>query len=289
MSGRARGCLMDIQLLQIPYDSGHESLRTGRGPDYFIQRGLEQRLRENGHQVASHRLTSQLAFKADIETTFELNNLLAQHVSNAIANGKFPFALTGACHGSVGVLGGLGQEPIGMIWFDAHGDFNTPDTTLSGLLDGMGLAMATGRCWKAMLNHIPGFAPIPDEHVIHVGGRDYDAEEEINLRASGIRLVEPNDIEAMQKDFLAALDELSRHTKRVYIHMDLDVLDMGDALANHADSPGGLPLEFVLEAIRMTRNRFEVCAGAIGSFDPDFDRDDKVLGAGIEISKAITA
>ena len=93
----------------------------------------------------------------------------------------------------------------------------------------------------------------------------------------------------MINDLAAALETLSQRVQRVYIHMDLDVLDMGEALANHADSPGGIPLEFVLEAIGMIKRRFVVCAGAIGSFDPDYDRDDKVLNAGIEIVKAITA
>ncbi len=286
--GRAnRGDKVNLQLIQIPYDSGHESLRTGRGPDFFIERGVEQILRDGGHQTTSRRLVSQLDFIADIEATFELNGVLAREVQRSITNGMFPFVLAGACHCSVGVLGGIGQESVGMIWFDAHGDFNTPETTLSGLLDGMGLAMATGRCWKAMLKHVPGFVPIPEEHVIHVGGRDYDVEEEINLRHSGIRLVEPDNVDTMQKDFAAALEELSKHVKRVYIHMDLDVLDLGEALANHADSPGGVPLGFVLSAIRMIKSRFEVCAGAIGSFDPDFDRDDKVLNAGFEIIKAV--
>ena len=281
---------MNIQLIQIPYDSGHESLRTGRGPDFFIQSGLEQALKDSSHQVASRRLVSQLNFIADIETTFELNGVLAQEVQQAITNEKFPFVLAGACHCSVGVLGGIGHESTGMIWFDGHGDFNTPETTLSGLLDGMGLAMATGRCWKAMLNGIPGFAPTPDEHVIHIGGRDFDLEEETLLRGSGIRLVEPSFTSAVMRQSLeAALTGLSERMKRVYIHMDLDVLDMGDALANHADSPGGISLEFALEAIGMIKNKFEVCAGAIGSFDPDYDKDDKVLNAGFEIIKAIVA
>lgn len=281
---------MNIQLIQIPYDSGHESLRTGRGPDYFIQRGVEQILREAGHQAASQRLVSQLNFIADIETTFELNGVLAREVQRSIADGKFPFVLAGACHCSVGVLGGISGEPVGMIWFDAHGDFNTPDTTLSGLLDGMGLAMATGRCWKAMLKGIPGFAPIPDEDVIHVGGRDFDPEEERLLRSSNIQMVEADSSsDAMRKSFEDMITRLANRVRRIYIHMDLDVLDLGEALANHADSPGGVPLEFVLEAIGLIKNKFEVCAGAIGSFDPDYDKDDKVLKAGYEIIKAIAA
>jgi len=278
---------MNIQLIQIPYDSGHESLRTGRGPDYFIQRGLEQRLKDGGYQVDSYRVVSKSNWKADIETTFELYRYLAEQVGHATADKKFPFVLAGACHSCVGTLAGIGGD-VGMIWFDAHGDFNTPETTLSGLLDGMGLAMATGRCWSAILKTIPGFSPIPEENVIHIGGYDFDAEEKIQLQGSKIQVIEPvSNSDEMRQSFEMALTKLSERVKRVYIHMDLDVLDTGDALANHAATPGGLSLEFVLEAIEMIKERFDVCTGAIGSFDPDYDKEDRVLNAGIEIVKAI--
>jgi len=278
---------MNIQLIQVPYDSGFESLRTGRGPDYFIQRGLEQKLMDSSHQVTSYRIVSQSAWKADIETTFELYRNLADQVSHAAADTKFPFVLAGACHSCAGTLAGIGDD-VGMIWFDAHGDFNTPETTVSGMLDGMGLAMATGRCWSAILKTIPGFRPIPEESVIHIGGYDFDAEEKIQLQGSNIQLVEPaSNSDKMRQSLEKALTKLWERVKRVYIHMDLDVLDTGDALANHAATPGGLSLEFVLEAIGMIKARFDVCAGAIGSFDPAYDKEDRVLNAGIEIVKKI--
>jgi len=278
---------VNIQLIQVPYDSGHESLRTGRGPDYFIQRGLEQKLKDSGHQIDSYRVVSQSVWKADIETTFELYRYLAEQVGQATADKKFPFVLSGACHTRVGTLAGIGGD-VGMIWFDAHGDFNTPETTLSGLLDGMGLAMATGRCWNAILKTIPGFSPIPEENVIHIGGYDFDAEEKIQLQGSNIQLVKPlSNSDEIRESLEKALTGLGKRVKRVYIHMDLDVLDTGDALANHAATPGGLSPEFVLEAIEMIKARFDVCAGAIGSFDPDYDKEDRVLNAGIEIVKAI--
>jgi len=282
--------MMNIQLIQVPYDSGYESLRTGCGPDYFMERGLDQILKDSGHQVDSYRITSKSSWKADIETTFELDRYLAEQVGKAIAANKFPFVLAGSCHNCVGTLAGLDQNSLGVIWFDAHGDFNTPETTTSGMLDGMGLAMATGRCWKMMLKSIPGFTPIPDANVIHIGGHDFDPEEKSLLRGSGIGMVEPaSNVDLMRKSLEVALNKLSQQVKKVYIHMDLDVLDTGEALANHAASPGGVSVEFVLEAIGMIKERFEVCAGAIGSFDPDYDKEDTVLNAGIGIIKAIVS
>jgi len=281
---------MDIKIIQVPYDSGHESLRTGRGPDHFMRRGVDQILRQSGHRVDSFRIESRHKWRADIETTFELDRLLAGQVGGAIAAHEFPFVLAGACNSCVGTVAGIGQGSPGMIWFDTHGDFNTPETTVSGMLDGMGLAMATGRCWRAMVQTVPGFSPLPEANVIHIGGRDFDPEEGVQLRGSGIDLIQPDpDLDPMRRALDSALTGLSRRVNKVYIHMDLDVLDTGEAMANHAAIPGGLSVEFVEEAIRMVKERFEVCAGAIGSFDPDYDRDDKVLIAGIRIIKAIVA
>ena len=281
---------MKIQFIQVPYDSGHESLRTGRGPDYFMQRGVDQILRNRGYQVDSYRIVSNSSWKADIETTFELDRLIAEQVGNAIAANQFPFVLAGACHSCVGTLAGIGQDALGLIWFDAHGDFNTPETTISGLLDGMGLAMAAGRCWRALLKTVPGFNPVPEANIIHIGGHDFDPEEAVQLRESAINLIElDSDLDSMRHALSRALTQLRKQVRKVYVHMDLDVFDTGTALANHAAIPGGLSIDFVEEAIGMIKEQFEVCAGAIGSVDPDYDKDDKVLNAGIEIIKAIVA
>jgi arginase len=281
---------MNIRIIQVPYDSGHEGVRKGGGPDNFMKRGVDHLLREGGHQVDSYRITSHSSWKADIETTFELDRLLAEQVGNAIAANKFPFILAGTCNICVGTLAGLGQDSLALIWFDAHGDFNTPETTTSGMLDGMGLAMAAGRCWRALLKTVPGFNPVPEENIIHIGGRDFDPEEAVQLRGSGTNLLElDSDLNAMRQKFGKALAKLRSRVNRVYIHMDLDVLDTGTALANHTAPPGGLSVAFVEEAIGMIKKEFEVCASAIASVDPDFDRDDRVLNAGIEIMKAIFA
>jgi arginase len=281
---------MKIQIIQVPYDSGHESLRTGRGPDHFMQRGVVEILRDRGHEVDSYRITSNSYWKADIETTFELDRLLAEQVGNAIANNKFPFVLAGSCNCCVGTLAGIGQDSLGVVWFDAHGDFNTPETTTSGLLDGMGLAMAAGRCWRALLKTVPGFKSIPEANIVHIGGYDFDPEEDKQLRGSGINIIKPDsDLDALRHAMDAAFTKLSKQVKKVYVHMDLDVLDTGEAMANHAATPGGLSVSFVEEAIGMIKDRFEICAGAIGSFDPDYDKDDKVLNAGIGILLTIVA
>jgi arginase len=219
-----------------------------------------------------------------------LDRLITEQVGNAIAAKKFPFVLAGACNSCVGTLAGIGEDSLGLVWFDAHGDFNTPETTTSGMLDGMGLAMAAGRCWSALLKTVPGFTPVHEQNIIHIGGHDFDPEEGAQLRGSDINLIElDSDLNSMHHALSRALTKLSKRVRKVYIHLDLDVLDTGAALANHAAIPGGLSVEFVEEAIDLIKDQFEVGASAIGSVDPDYDQDDIVLNAGFEIIKAIVA
>ena len=281
---------MNIQIIQIPYDSGHKGIRTGRGPEHFIQNRVDQILRDAGHQIGSYRIESRDAFTTEIGTTFELNRLLAEQVSSSISRRIFPIVLAGNCNSCLGTLAGIGQDRLGIVWFDAHGDFNTPETTMSGFFDGMGLAMATGRCWRSLLGTIPGFRPIPETNVLHIGARDLDRDEERLLRQSEIEVVMPGEEESrFRKAVDTALNKLKDKVTGVYMHVDMDVLDTGEALPNHLAVPGGLSVETVEEIIEIVKERFEVCAGAITSFGPSYDKDDRVLGAGIRIVKAFVA
>src|SRR2546423_13798265 len=90
---------------------------------------------------------------------------------------RFPIVLAGNCNTAVGTLAGLGAESTGVAWFDAHGDFNTPETTTSGFLDGTAVAIITGRCWTQLACTVPEFAPIADERVCLIGTREVDALE----------------------------------------------------------------------------------------------------------------
>lgn len=275
---------MNIQIIQIPYDSGHQGLRTGRGPEHFLRHGIDQVLRNSGHQVDSYRIESKASLTTEIGTAFELNRLLAGQVSSAIRNKMFPVVLAGNCNSCLGTLAGIGQDPIGIVWFDAHGDFNTPETTLSGFFDGMGLAVATGRCWRTLTGTIPGFRPISEANVVHIGARDLDPEEERLLQQSEIEVIRPS--ESIRKAVEAAFDKLRDKVAGLYLHVDIDVLDTGEALPNRLAVPGGLSVELVEEFVAMIKERFELCAGAITSFEPDYDKDNKVLDAGIRIAKA---
>jgi arginase len=278
---------MKIQIIQVPYDSGHKNLRTGRGPGHFLQHAVDQILRDAGHEVDSDSVETQAHFPTEIGTAFELNRSLAEQIRSAISSNIFPIVLAGNCNTCLGTIAGIDQHPLGIIWLDAHGDFNTPETTISGFLDGMGLAMAAGRCWRLLLESIPGFNPIPEAKMVHIGARDLDFAEEKLMRQSEMQIIMPHAGDGtILKSVEMALNRLRDQVAKIYLHVDLDVLDTGDALPNHLAVPGGLSVDIVEEVIGRVKERFEVCAGAVTSFDPDYDKDDKVLEAGIRIMKA---
>ncbi len=282
---------MNVQIIQVPYDSGHEGARTGKGPDHLIRNGLDRMLQESGHNVDVLRVESGLRFSTEIGTTFEVNRLLAKRVGSATHNKRFPLVLAGNCNSCVGTLAGIGSERLGIIWFDAHGDFNTPETTTTGFLDGMGLAMAAGRCWEALLKTIPGFQPVPVNCIVHVGARDLDADEKAMLEATGIPLVRPDKINTA--DFPGALEvvllALKNRVDGVYLHVDMDVLATEKGKPNHLAVPGGLPCHVVEEAVRSIRAHFEIKGAAIASYDPDCDENKSVLNDGFRIIKALLA
>ena len=278
---------MNIQIIQVPYDSGYKGVRTGYGPERFLEYGLDNILRNKGHRVSVQRIISNASLTTEIGTAFELNRHLGENVKLAREAGGFPLVLAGNCNSCLGTIAGLGQEQLGVVWFDAHGDFNTPETTLSGFFDGMGLAMAAGYCWKPLLETIPGFRAVSEANIVHIGGRDLDRAEEELMRRSELELIPP--VDNIHEVVGTVLDRLNKRVGRLYLHVDMDVLDVGEAFPNQLAVPGGLFVEEVESVIQMIKERFEICAAAITSFDPDYDKDDAVLQAGVRIVEAIVA
>lgn len=100
------------------------------------------------------------AFEGEIGRTFEVKHRVASAVSDAVGNERFPLVLAGNCNTSVGVHAGLNEPEVGVVWFDAHPDFNTPDEVTGGYFDAMGVATLAGQCWHKLAASIPGHRPL---------------------------------------------------------------------------------------------------------------------------------
>jgi arginase len=288
---------MSIHTILVPYDSGHRGTRMGRGPLHVREHGAIDRLRTSGHAVRESVIEDALSFPTEIGTSFALHRALAERVSATIAAGDFPFILAGNCGSSLGTVSGVraatpNADPgIGVIWLDAHGDFNTPDTTASGFLDGTALATLTGQCWQALTASIPGFRPVSDAHVVLVGARDLDPAEETALARSRVACVEAARMQAAGAEAAldVALTELARHVSRVYLHIDLDVHEPAEARANQYAAPGGLSPSTVRDLVRVVASRFQIVAAALTAYDPSYDTDGRMLEAASQLMLEIAA
>ena len=257
----------------------------GAGPAQLVAHGLLERLRESGRGVELRELApTEGSWIAEIGTAFDLDRQLANAVSEARARRAFPLTLAGNCISSVGTVGGLGAGTTGVLWFDAHGDFNTPETTAGGFLDGMALATVVGRCWTSLASRVPGFAPVAEENVVLVGARDLDPTEAELLAASGV--VHLRSEEAGER-LDAELERLGHRVDRLYVHVDLDVLDESEGRANGYAGGLGLSRASLLDAIGMAARRCHVAAGAITAYDPGYDTDGRVARTAIEVALAL--
>ena len=185
----------DICIIAVPYDSGHRALRMGRGPEHLLENGLGEALRSEDRKVRSATLHPDSNLMVEVATAFQLNRRVSGEVHGALAEGEFPLVLSGNCNTSVGTLSGVGPEGLGIVWFDAHADFNTPETTTTGFSDGMGLAIAVGFCWEAMARSVPGFSPVAEDRVVLAGARDIEPAERKRLAASEVAVIGSDRIE----------------------------------------------------------------------------------------------
>jgi arginase len=281
---------MDIELILAPYDTARRGWRSGAGPEHLVQAGLPAHLESRGHRVAGIQVIEDdpAESPAEIRTTFELMRRVATAVRGARAAGRFPVVLSGNCNaGAVGALSGLTPAPRSIFWFDAHGESNTPETTGSGFLDGMGLSIALGWCWRVVAASVPGFQSVAPEATFLIGARDLDPLEAALLSESRVTLVPVSDVSAGLSNRLAAAplpEGLG------YLHLDLDVLDPDSVgRANSLPAPGGLSVAQLIAAITAVRARMPLGAVTIASYAPEYDHDQAICRAAFAALEAMLA
>lgn len=148
----------------------------------------------------------------------------------------------------------------------------------------MGLAMLTGRGWRALRATIPGLRPIPESLVILAGVRDLEPYQRRRADASEVCAI-PGSIDPER--FEQALSRLSSRVSRIYLHVDLDALDSSEARANQYAASGGPSIERLAQCIRLSCERFTIAGAAITAYDPALDPGDRTLIAARRIAREI--
>jgi arginase len=225
-----RTILNGIDIIVAPFHAGIRSSRVGKGPHRLLDAGMAGALTQAGADLRILEIPSVDHAEGEIGQSFEVMRHVATNVAATVRAGRFPLVLAGNCNASVGTCAGLGDRDAGLVWFDAHPDFSTPDEATSGYFDGMGVAILAGQCWHRLAATVPGFRPLSLSRLIYCGIRDFDPGQREKVERHGIRTIygstEP------VTDFAGALDAaLADLPGRVAVHLDLDSLDTSVGLA----------------------------------------------------------
>jgi arginase family enzyme len=183
-------CGVPVCLIDVPFamgDDRHDASDGGRrligggGRELFARRGIPSR---------DLRVARRAPFADTASACLAVHRELAAAVATAAAAGELPIVVAGSCDAATGVLAGLARERCGVVWIDAHADFNTPDSTVTGFFPGMALAIVTGHCYAAWWAQIGNAAPVPEPHVALFGIRELspDAEREHVERSRMLRV-----------------------------------------------------------------------------------------------------
>jgi arginase len=215
---------------------------------------------------------------------------IAEEVAAAIRDGKAVLMTGGNCCHMTGVVGGLqdaygARTRIGLVWFDAHGDFNTANTTLSGMLGGMPVAVAAGLThpdWRER-SHI--ISPLPTERIVLVDVRNLDPDEKRLIEATETMIAAPAS-GFPGKDLHQALEDLVNRVDLIYLHVDADVLDEAYTPNHKTKEPGGPDMDQVVKAIDMVMSTGKVAVYAVVSVSGKGDGAEIMVRSGMELIKA---
>ena len=235
-----------VRLLGVPLDLGQSERGTDVGPAALRYAGLASGLQRLGHEVFDSGnldipVSSVVPKSRLVEVIANTARRLADHTAATVARGEVALTLGGDHSVAMGsVSGATRAQPTGLLWIDAHGDFNTPEISPSGNVHGMPLAVLLGSGHSELVE--AARAPrLSVDDVALVGIRQLDGLERERLRDAGIHVFSMRDIDerGMARVASEALDRISGHG-RLHVSFDVDALDPSVAPGVATPVPGGL-------------------------------------------------
>jgi arginase len=219
--------------LQRPSSGGGKNAIDG--PDVMANGGIQDMLGDMNATVRVSNAELSEREKTEYGNWRKMgyaNGRLADNIMQNEADGFFTVAFLASCPSSLGVLGGLQQSltstdtsAVSILWLDAHADYNTPETTRSGSMGGMPLAIANGLALHQVRRDSKLDPPLPATHIVTAGLRDVDPLEQHLLDVNRIENITVDDIRGLTQNVYDQMDALSAVSDKIYVHIDLDILD----------------------------------------------------------------
>jgi arginase len=237
---------------------------------------LERALESIGVNVRGIRTASfDPALREEGRTAINIGLLgasTAEELAGVLRDGGRALVLTGDDTAAVGVVSGVqmangADARIGVVWLEAHGDFNTPETSYSGILAGMSLSIIAGLSGPNWRRAARMAAPVPTSRIVVAGARELDEKEEALIRATDVRVLTSADLQ--QGDELSrAITRLADDCDAIVLHLDIDLLDPHLVPSSTTPSENGLDIETAAAAIRTVLGSGKVVAWTICNVNP---------------------
>jgi arginase len=267
---------MRIDIVTVPYRYDEHNQGLGAGPGALVAGGVQGRVTKGGHEVADPVAASLAAADREHGQTAinigRLGSSTAKLIAAARSEGAGVLALTGDDTAAVGIVSGLqaahgAGARIGVIWIDAHGDFNTPKTSYSGILAGMPVAVIAGLAGPRWREAAGQLAPIPTDRIVIAGVRDLDNQEESLLKATSATVLSGDQARSISP-FVAAVGDLASNCDLLLLHLDVDVLDPELVPSSSTPAPFGLDVRAAAALMEAAYATGKVAVTAISSLNP---------------------
>jgi arginase len=239
-----------VALIKMPYVGERNTAEQSGGPDYLEQGGIQAQLEQRGCRMKAISTVSlsqeQQKAYGEWNRLALANGVLGKQVAELRRGGYLPIGLLANCSSLAGVLAGLqhsGSSPrplrVGLVFIDAHADYNTPETTLSGMLGGMPVSLAAGLCLTNMRLKAGLDPALSQRHIVEACVRDTDPLEQDLLDRSDVQQLSVDDIRKRSDRLHEQMKRLSEISDAIYIHVDMDVLDPSEVPGHPLTVPGG--------------------------------------------------
>jgi len=267
MSARLR----PVRIIGIPMDLGQNRRGVDMGPSAVRYAGLAEKLRQLGYEtfdsgnldVPAHDTLAGTSLAERLIPISKGCRNTYEQARAAIDRGEAPIFIGGDHSVAIGTVGGVSHdEEIGLLWIDAHGDFNTPETSMSQNVHGMALATLLGHGAEELINIGRPGAKMKPEHVVMIGMRDLDPQEKEMIKGSGCTVYTMREIDEIGIHLVVrqALEKFA-HLSKIHVSLDLDVMDPLEAPGVGTPSPGGLTYregQLIMEMVADTRKLHSV-------------------------------